>query len=788
MTNAVTVQEQFRWREDDGSETAATWMAAEDVNPAEEDFSYDTNYRLRILIQNTGGKDETDGYVFAYSIDDGTWTGISPISDFVRGVTSGNVTQGDATTQQVGSGTHTGGRIDAGAGVASYTLPQGEESEHELVFQFRSVDFSGGEKVEIKLMFDNVADIDGYTVMPTLDVMPAPPSGTLVQVNFRWRPEGATEAVNDNAAPDWDAALNVNVTQDFLVEHGGLLTRLRIEVEETASVSTTFTPRLEYKINAGSWIVPRAWNYDDPGIETGTYDPVMLVNKLTTTDGAATTNILSGSSRTFVAGSVNHDAVAADVTLNNEHTELEFPILISLLYAPQLALTDGDTISFRITDNGTVLDTYTVTPIVTINVPSGYIGGTHIETSGGLIWIQIPDGTLYAPIETNELSADIMMLKSTDNGVSWLPIDSTEVLVANDMESFSMAYDDTNKIIHCLHVGGEVNYYQFATKDHATLADTWIEIGASTATFHELEASVDSINQSAEIILRDHGGGEERLYAFYGDDVSPNVLYYRMKPDLSSTNNWNTRVAVDSEGGSSDFTGVAAVVGPNSNLIHIFYNDYSQFELWHVSLDESDVLGTRHSCETDMPTNNDSHHGTTNAISWYNGSVEKAMIGFIPLTGNELWTVIIENDGTADARQNASNSVTVDENASSLNSRQPAAGLALDGNEAWVMYSLLVGNDLWKASNDDGAGWTAHTEEQVAVVHNVRPQVIDIAGDTVLAWISENQYDPAESKKSGYTGTVRWDSFVIAAGAGGNVVPLLQEATLGLRLMKGATL
>lgn len=764
MTNSVTTQAEFMEVDDDGDEAGSTFNTA-DTNWTQ---TADTVMRIRFRLTTTG-KDEGDGYKLYQNYNGGGYAEITTSSTEVKAVDSTQETNGVDTTQRLGSGTFVAGEYTEDGQTDSFTIPAGEETELEFVVQIVGADVADANTILFEVRFDNGGSLDGYTVRPTVTI--DKPSGNLVQVNFRWRPEGATEAVNDNAAPDWDAALNTNVTQDFLVEHGGLLTRLRIEVEETASTSTTFTPRLEYKINAGSWIVPRAWNYDDPGIETGTYDPVMLVNKLTTTDGAATTNILSGSSRTFVAGSVNHDAVAADVTLNNEHTELEFPILISLLYAPQLALTDGDTISFRITDNGTVLDTYTVTPIVTINVPSGYIGGTHIETSGGLIWIQIPDGTLYAPIETNELSADIMMLKSTDNGVSWLPIDSTEVLVANDMESFSMAYDDTNKIIHCLHVGGEVNYYQFATKDHATLADTWIEIGASTDTFHELEASVDSINQSAEIILRDHGGGEERLYAFYGDDVSPNVLYYRMKPDLSSTNNWNTRVAVDSEGGSSDFTGVAAVVGPNSNLIHIFYNDYSQFELWHVSLDESDVLGTRHSCETDMPTNNDSHHGTTNAISWYNGAVEKAMIGFIPLTGNELWTVIIENDGTADARQNASNSVTVDENASSLNSRQPAAGLAIDGNEAWVMYALLVGNDLWKASNDDGAGWTAHALEQTAVVHNVRPQVIDIAGDTVLGWISENQYDPAESKKSGYTGTVRWDSFTIAAGAAGALPP-----------------
>ncbi len=44
-------QEGFRFRNDDGSEAAATWRQAQDVN---DTIAKDTNIRLRVLVNATG--------------------------------------------------------------------------------------------------------------------------------------------------------------------------------------------------------------------------------------------------------------------------------------------------------------------------------------------------------------------------------------------------------------------------------------------------------------------------------------------------------------------------------------------------------------------------------------------------------------------------------------------------------------------------------------------------------------------------------------------------------------
>jgi hypothetical protein len=44
-------QEGYRWRNDDGSETAATWKASQDTNST---TAVNNNVRVRVLINRTG--------------------------------------------------------------------------------------------------------------------------------------------------------------------------------------------------------------------------------------------------------------------------------------------------------------------------------------------------------------------------------------------------------------------------------------------------------------------------------------------------------------------------------------------------------------------------------------------------------------------------------------------------------------------------------------------------------------------------------------------------------------
>lgn len=792
MGGTVTTQTDFRYRNDDGGEptgsppTGASWKAAENVDWVPVVGDLDAPFRLRFQISTTGMDEAQKTYTIRLSVNDGSYLAITTTStDGVISVpsadTSWTINDNDPTTEQMdGSGTFKAGDIDETGTTGDIQIRVNEDTEVEFVLQLDGANLSGGEKLEFRV-YGGASPLDAYTVTPTIASAPTPPSGSIEQGSFRFRPTGAEEAVNDNASEDWEAIKDTDVTMDMLTIHGGLLFRLRIELKEVASTSKTLIPKIQYRINAGSWTDPRAWDYLNPGAESGTYDAVMLVNKATTTDGAATTDLFGG--LTFVAGTVNHDQTANSVTLNNEHTELEFAILISHFYNTRQYLSDGDTVDFRIVESDdTLLDGTYDFPRVTINIPAGYIGGTCIETSANFSYIVIPDGTFYGPMEDAELNSNIMMMESTDEGDSWNPVDNVTALAANDMESWSMAYDDTNKIIHCLHVGGDARYLQYATKDHATEANTWLHIGADPDFWsHVLNASVDSTNQSAEIILRG-----STLYALYPDLSTTDQIFYRKKPDLSSTNNWGSEVSIDVRGGGRNFSGVAAVLGPNSDLIHIFYSDLTNYDILHVSLNTSDTLGTLHTVETDIEDGPEAQHGMTNAISWYNGTTEKAMIAYIDMTNRYLYTVIVDNDGTPDTRQLASNSVQAVANQSSLNSRQPAASLGIDTNTdtAWVFYSAdRTAMDMYRASNVDGAGWTGHTEEKDAVtLHGIRGQVFtEVGGDTVFGYTWETQYNQGGTPKSGYAGTSRYDKYIIAVGGGADAMPMAMNTYHQLR-------
>ncbi|MEI6680618.1 MAG: hypothetical protein WCL21_18560, partial [Mariniphaga sp.] len=65
----------YRWRNDDGSETTATWKAA--VNTGVTISSANTNFRLRIAHSEVTFPGTPTGYSLQYSADQSVWTTIT---------------------------------------------------------------------------------------------------------------------------------------------------------------------------------------------------------------------------------------------------------------------------------------------------------------------------------------------------------------------------------------------------------------------------------------------------------------------------------------------------------------------------------------------------------------------------------------------------------------------------------------------------------------------------------------------------------------------------------------
>ena len=176
MGNANTIQESFAWLEDDDVLEANTPIGSTNDNLA-GDADLDTNYRLRFLLQNDGNKDETDGYKLRYSINAGVdYNDVTAGSSYVISTDSVQaLADGDSTAQMIGVGTFDEGYYDESSGViASYTLTQAQESEHEFCIQFVSGD--AGQTILLQVKFDNDNNLDGYTNTPSTTTAAAVPA------------------------------------------------------------------------------------------------------------------------------------------------------------------------------------------------------------------------------------------------------------------------------------------------------------------------------------------------------------------------------------------------------------------------------------------------------------------------------------------------------------------------------------------------------------------------------------------------------------------------------------
>ena len=83
-------QEGFRWRNDDGSETAATWKAAQDTNTT---LALDTPVRLRVLLDASADPDPQPYTLYYKKVGDATWLPV-PVG---AGAASGPLLEDDWT-------------------------------------------------------------------------------------------------------------------------------------------------------------------------------------------------------------------------------------------------------------------------------------------------------------------------------------------------------------------------------------------------------------------------------------------------------------------------------------------------------------------------------------------------------------------------------------------------------------------------------------------------------------------------------------------------------------------
>lgn len=168
-------QWEYRGRNDDGSETTATWIAA--INTGWSRLP-DTVFRVRFGLRNPGTSEwNANGLQLEYRRNGGTWTDVTTTSTVVRAADGSPANDVGTSRQLTASGTFADGLYteDGHIGWPASNIPAGGTTEHEFAVTIRGVDVVAGDTIELRLTKDDGAALDTYTVAgPAITVASAP--------------------------------------------------------------------------------------------------------------------------------------------------------------------------------------------------------------------------------------------------------------------------------------------------------------------------------------------------------------------------------------------------------------------------------------------------------------------------------------------------------------------------------------------------------------------------------------------------------------------------------------
>src|SRR5690349_6424123 len=173
---AVTIgQAGFRLRNDDGSESTATWKASQNVNVSQQ---VDTTFRVRFLMQNSGTTALNNLTAqLEYTLNGGASTNVTGASSVVRATASPNVADQANLTQQLtgGTGTFIGltafDEADGACGGNSLDIPASGNFEVEYSIQIRGADVANGDTIGLRVT-NNGTDFTGtYSQVPAITVL-----------------------------------------------------------------------------------------------------------------------------------------------------------------------------------------------------------------------------------------------------------------------------------------------------------------------------------------------------------------------------------------------------------------------------------------------------------------------------------------------------------------------------------------------------------------------------------------------------------------------------------------
>lgn len=544
------------------------------------------------------------------------------------------------------------------------------------------------------------------------------PSYSLLSTRLRYNIEG----VNAQAF-GWIANEN---DQNVAVEWGREF-RIRARVKESAGFGSSTTFHWQVSHNGGTFVDIRIQNNNQATPVMGTFTRGTYAN-----NAVINTQFLTSGGGTFVNGQADANEMSLASSITNQETEFETCFMIMNFFGtgtPQ-QVGGSDTFRFRLVE-GNQRNVFTgptqneVT--ITVTRTNYYIGGTMPEAPVRMGPFIDGNGNIYTSIEPyGESAGPLIMIKSTDGGKSWVEVNGANRPANGDMEAIDMVQDGTE--LHMVHKesGGDFWYHSFRTSDHSTNPDTWnvrdsnIDLGTST-------------NYSMAIALRTNG----QIIAVYRRTNTNQRIYYRIR----TSGVWGSEVPIDEETGKN-FTGCRIVRGA-SDLMHIFYTNYTDGIVYYRNLNSSDVLSGRTAIYSNTALAD--QEATTPAVYWDDGGTSKVMILIRDRTDNFLRSITVTGTTPGSSKQVSSETVLADPG--NTGSSQPTADLVVDTNTKTLhtIYSRLATSTMATVENTNDGTWGTVLQVANRRAHWIRGNVITHSGANggarVYAYLVDRESD-----------------------------------------------
>ena len=164
-------QTRFRFRNDDGSETAASWKAAETTNV---DIVVNTVFRLRVQVAQTisnANQNLSKNFKVRFSLNSGAYVDVAAIgatTTAVRYASSANVADGATTTSQLtaASGTFLAGRIDNNNDTGTLTFDIQQYTDLEFVLELYGAQLTAEDTLDFRVYETGNTALNSYTNTP----------------------------------------------------------------------------------------------------------------------------------------------------------------------------------------------------------------------------------------------------------------------------------------------------------------------------------------------------------------------------------------------------------------------------------------------------------------------------------------------------------------------------------------------------------------------------------------------------------------------------------------------